>query len=228
MITDIITSFLLGLLTPLTAVCVLPLYPGFLAYLTNQFNSKNSKSLRNYKLFGFLITLGVLIFMLLLGIIFTALLEKPLTNIIEIISPIAFGIMGLVSLTLIFNLSFSRFIPNIKTPTSNHPTLSALLYGFFFGAIVIPCNPSFIGAFFARALIVNNFVSSILNFLAFGIGMGFPLLAFSLISARWSQKIITLITIHKRKINLIAGLTMLGISIYYLFFVFKITSYVFH
>ena len=40
---DFLTSFVLGLLTPLTAVCVLPLYPGFLAYLSNKLSGNESK-----------------------------------------------------------------------------------------------------------------------------------------------------------------------------------------
>jgi len=214
-------SFLLGLLTPLTAVCVLPLYPAFLAYLSNQFNPEEQNKKR-YALFGFLITLGVIIFMFVLGLLFTTILQKSLTGVIGIVSPIAFGILGIISLFLIFNVDLSRFIPKLKTPTSKHPTLNALLYGFFFGAIVIPCNPAFIAAFLARSVLVTDFFSSMLNFVSFGLGLGFPLLLFSLISANHSQKIISFLTTHKRKINFLAGIIMLGISVYYLFFVFKV------
>jgi cytochrome c biogenesis protein CcdA len=102
--------------------------------------------------------------------------------------------------------------------------LNALLYGFLFGAIVIPCNPAFIAAFFARAFLIDSFFSSMANFVLFGFGLGFPLLAFSLLSANWSQQIIGWLTKHKRKINFIAGIFMLWISIYYLTSVFKIFS----
>jgi cytochrome c-type biogenesis protein len=227
--TDLIASFFLGLLTPLTAVCVLPLYPGFLAYLANQFSplqkqdSNNQQSQkRNYALFGFLVTIGVISFMLLLGLLFTTILKVSLTNVIGIISPIAFIILLLISLLLISNFDFSNIIPKPKTPNSKNPIISALLYGFFFGAIVIPCNPAFIGAFFARAILFDNFFSSIFNFLFFGLGLGFPLLLFSLLSVNYSQKIISILTRYKRIINIIAGIIMLLISIYYLICVFNI------
>ena len=57
------------------------------------------------------------------------------------------------------------------------------------------------------------------------IGLGFPLRLFSLISGEYSQKIIGFLTKYKRPINVITGLAMLGIAIYYLFFVFKIISF---
>ena len=41
-LSNVFTSFFLGLLTPLTAVCVLPLYPAFITYLSNQVNKKGS------------------------------------------------------------------------------------------------------------------------------------------------------------------------------------------
>jgi len=221
LLVDILSSFVLGLLSPLTAVCVLPLYPGFLAFLSNRFSGKENR--KTFVLFGLIILSGIIVFMTLLGVIFTTLLQKSLTNVIGIVSPIAFGILGLVSLALIFDFDLSRFIPKANVQTvSKSPLKSAFIFGFFFGAIVLPCNPAFIAVFFARALLFGDFFSSMFNFLSFGIGLGFPLLVLSIISGQWSKKIIGFLTKNKRIINLISGLIMLGISIYYLFFVFKI------
>ena len=221
-ILDFLNSFILGLLTPLTAVCVLPLYPGFLAYLSNQFSSDEKGIRRRYAMFGFIISLGVILFMLLLGLIFTTILQVSLTNVIGIISPIAFGILAIISMFLIFDFDFLKFLPKARIPMAKNPIISALFYGFFFGAIVIPCNPGFIGAFFARAFIFTNFLDSMLNFILFCFGLGFPLLLFSLVSSNWSRGIIGFLTSKKRIINLIAGVIMLIISVYYLVFVFRV------
>ncbi|NCN98634.1 cytochrome C biogenesis protein [Candidatus Pacearchaeota archaeon CG10_big_fil_rev_8_21_14_0_10_35_219] len=218
---DILSSFVLGLLTPLTAVCVLPLYPGFLAFLSNRFSGRESR--KTFFLFGLVILTGIIIFMISLGVVFTTLLQKSLTSVIGIVSPIAFGILGVISLALIFDFDFSRFIPKSNVQTEDKsPLKSAFVFGFFFGAIVLPCNPAFIAAFFARALLFGDFFSSMFNFLSFGVGLGFPLLVLSITSGQWSKKIIGFLTKNKRKINLISGLIMLGISIYYLFFVFRV------
>ena len=96
LLANIVTSFILGLLTPLTAVCVLPLYPGFLAFLSNKFSGKESR--RTFFLFGLTILSGIIIFMILLGLIFTTVLQKSLTNVIGIVSPIAFVILGLTQM----------------------------------------------------------------------------------------------------------------------------------
>lgn len=217
------SSFVLGLLTPLTAVCVLPLYPGFLAFLSNRFSGKESR--KTFFLFGLTILIGILIFMVLLGLIFTTILQKSLTNVIAIVSPIAFTVLGLISLALISNIDLSRFFPKLNIKTVNKsPLKSAFIFGFFFGAIVIPCNPAFIAAFFARAFLFGDFISSMLNFLSFGFGLGSPLLVLSLVSGQWSKKIIGFLTKNKKIINFISGVIMLVISLYYLFFVFRTFS----
>ena len=104
-------AFVLGLLTPLGAVCVLPLYPGFLAYLAGQVSGKEAGRLTIF-LFGLVITAGVILFMLILGILFTTVLQVSLTNVINIVSPIAFGILFIISLLLIFNVDIGPLPPS--------------------------------------------------------------------------------------------------------------------
>ena len=222
---DIGTSFVLGVLTPLTAVCVLPLYPGFLSYLANQIKGGNDKYLI-LKL-GLLVSLGVVSFMILLGLVFTTLLQKSLTNIVEIISPIAFLILGVISVLLILDVDLSKFVPHINPKKSDNPKVNAFLYGLFFGAIILPCNPGFIAAFFTRALLFESPLSSIISFLAFGVGIALPLLVLSVLSLGASRQIISKFILYKRWINLTAGAIMLVISVYYLFFVFKVQGLIF-
>ena len=225
LLNDIATSFVLGILTPLTAVCVLPLYPGFLSYLANQITNKDDKN-QILKL-GLLVSLGVISFMLILGLLFTTLFQKSLTNIIQIISPIAFFVLGIISILLIFNVDFSRLTPHINTKKSQSPKINAFLYGFFFGAIIMPCNPGFIAAFFTRALLFESPLSSLLSFLTFGIGIALPLLILSILSMGASRQIISKLVKYKRQINLITGMMMFAISIYYLLFVFRIQELIF-
>lgn len=214
-------AFILGLLTPLTAACVLPLYPGFLVYLSNQLSGKEADR-KTIALFGIIITAGVVLFMMLLGLVFTTILQVALTNVINIISPVAFGILIIISLVLIFDIDLGRYIPRTEAPTGKNPLVNALLFGFFFGAIVVPCNPPFIAVLFTRTISTIGFLENVLRFVFFGIGMAAPLLAFSLISTASSRAIIGYLVEHKRIINLSAGIIMLVISAYYIVFVFRI------
>ncbi len=213
-------SFFAGLTAPLVAVCVVPLYPGFLAYLSSRLSGKESRKVIIF--LGIVASLGVIISMLIIGLIFSRFLQSSLTNAIGIISPIAFLILGIISFFLIFNLDFGRIIPQFKIPTIKNPVLSIFIFGLFFGAIVLPCNPAPLVVLFALSTTSTSFFVNFLNFLFFGIGMSVPLLALSILSGQYTNVILGFFIRNKIIINRIAGLIMLGISAYYLFFVFRI------
>jgi len=199
---------------------VLPLYPGFIALMSNRLSKDSSK--KSVFLLGVLVALGVVAFMFIIGWLFTTFLQASLTNVIGIVSPIAFLVLLVISILLIFDFDVGKFIPRVKVPRSKSAIWSALGYGFFFGAIVIPCNPLFIAALFTKTLTVSSFVVNMFNFLLFGIGMALPLLILALVSANWSNLIVGFLARRKRYVNLIAGLIMLTIAFYYLTFVFNI------
>jgi cytochrome c-type biogenesis protein len=215
---DVATSFLLGLLTPLTALCVIPLYPAFLSRLSRTV-SKEHDNRRLFALFGLVVVAGVIVFMMALGLIFTTLLQESLTRVIGIVSPIAFAAMAVIGVLLMFNVKIQR---KVRPNKLANPYVSAFFYGFFFGAIVVPCNPLFIAAFFARVATVEGFVVNMANFLAFGLGIGAPLLAFSLVSRSTSRWMVNWLVKYNRQIDFVAGLVMVSVAVYYLVYVFRV------
>lgn len=60
------------------------------------------------------------------------------------------------------------------------------------------------------------------NFGAFGVGMGTPLLAFGFLSEPWHDRVLGVLTGHRRAVNAITGFLLLAISVYYLIFVFGV------
>jgi len=218
---DLAESFVLGLLTPLGAVCVLPLYPGFLAYVSKRLDRLTS-SRRTILTIALAIAAGVIAFMLLLGVLFTTILQVSLTRVIGVVSPIAFGILLVVSVLLLFDIDIGRILPRSKIPTARNPWLSALFYGFFFGAIVVPCNPLFLAVFFTRSVSIAGFGANLLRFLAFGIGIAAPLVALAALSTAASGAVIRVLTRYRPIVNRVAGGAMLGVSVYYLVFVFRV------
>ncbi len=221
MLANLWIAFLAGLFAPLGAVCVLPLYPGFLAYLAGKVTQDENPK-RKIIMFSVIITLGVILSMFIVGLLFTGIFQSSLTKAIGIISPIAFGILAIISLLLIFNVDFSRFLPKAHAPVLQSPYWSALVFGLFFGAIVLPCNPASLAVLFAVSTSVTSFITNLLNFIVFGIGMGLPLLLLAFISASAGQRFTTWLGTHKKPIDIVAGIIMLGIALYYLIFVFNI------
>lgn len=60
------------------------------------------------------------------------------------------------------------------------------------------------------------------NFLAFGLGLATPLLAFAVLAESFSERIIGLFTRRPRPVNRVTGAVVLLVSLYYLFVVFDV------
>ncbi|MDY6770281.1 MAG: cytochrome C biogenesis protein [Candidatus Nanohaloarchaea archaeon] len=214
-------SFVIGLLTPLTAACVLPLYPGFLSYLATQFTGEEDR--RTYALVGAAVVAGVITFMLLVGILFTTILQVSLTGVTTTVGPAAFALLGLVGIGLLLDVDAERAVPSIQPPSLGSPLRDAYGFGFVFGVLVLPCNPGFIAAFFARSLgFIETPLLNIGSFLAFGLGIGAPLLGFSLVSMQYSRAVIGTVTRYRTGINRVSGAVMVAVALYYLVAVFRV------
>ncbi|SEH11828.1 cytochrome c-type biogenesis protein [Natronorubrum sediminis] len=215
--------FLIGLATPLTAACVLPLYPSFVAYLASTGTHSRSPSTG---VLGILVVAGVLSFMAVVGSLWTVVFSGGVTRAVTQLSPVAFAVLAVVGLVLVVApAGFSR-IPTVEPPHSRYPTLSAFGYGFGFGAIVIPCNPGLIALFFSRSTVAfpefDTQLEVMLGFLAFGLGIGAPLLAFALVSQPYSRQVTRLLARYSDPINRVVGVVLLVVSAYYLLFVFQV------
>jgi len=123
LVINLTSTFILGLLTPLTAVCVLPLYPGFLSFLSRKLSTEKGKRGRAVALGG-LVTSGVILFMLLIGLVFTTLIETSLTRVIQVVSPIAFAALAVISVLLIFNVDAGKLFPQARIPSVKNPYFS--------------------------------------------------------------------------------------------------------
>lgn len=210
--------FVIGVTTPLTAACALPLYPAFIGFLASVGDRD-----RSVAWLGVLVVAGVLTFMALVGAVFATLLETSLSVVVARVSPIAFLVLGVVgAVLLIAPDGFSR-LPAVEPPQSRSPGLSAFGYGFFFGAIVIPCNPGLIALFFARSTVLfDSQVESMLGFLSFGLGIGAPLLAFAVLSEPFGRRVTRALARYSRPINRIVGAILVVVAAYYLAFVFEV------
>ena len=207
----VLTSISLGLLAT-TSPCVLPLYPGFLAYLSGGQEALAQRPYGRYFL-GFFVLAGVLVMMLALGLII-ALLSISVGQALSVIIPVAdLLIMGLGVLLLLDRNPFKR-LPQLQVPVLSHPYLNAFIYGLLYGPIALPCSGPLVVGIFAISLTAGEALSQLSVFLWFGLGFGLPLLALSFLSGATQRWITRQFALHARKINLIGGLLLVGIGLY--------------
>jgi cytochrome c-type biogenesis protein len=209
-IQSILTSLSIGLLAT-TSPCVLPLYPGFLAYLSGGQDALQGKKGRYF--LGFFVLAGVLTMMLVLGAMI-ALLSISIGRALSFIIPLADLAILSLGILLLFDINPFKKLPQIQVPILSNPYVNAYLYGTLYGPIALPCSGPLVVSIFALSLSVGEAVSKLSIFFWFGLGFGLPLLLLSFLSGA-NQRIITLFFArHSRVINVFSGVLLIGIAIY--------------
>ena len=205
----IITPLLLGLLVT-TSPCVLPLYPGFLAYLSGQNELGGGK----YRYFlGFFVLAGVLTMMLALGGLI-ALMAVPIGGVLVYVVPLADILILIMGIMLLLDKNPFKSLPQIRVPVLRHPLLNAYIYGFLYGPIALPCSGPFVVSIFVLSFTAGEALNNLWVFLWFGLGFGIPLLILSLLSGTFQRQLTILFARHSRIINIFGGLLLIGIAIY--------------
>jgi cytochrome c-type biogenesis protein len=206
----IFTSFTLGLLAT-TSPCVLPLYPGFLAYLSG--GTQNTLSPRGRYFLGVFVLLGVLVMMLVLGLIIT-LLSVSVGEALSVTIPLADAIIILFGILLLLNINPFKGLPQLQVPVLSHPYVNAFIYGLLYGPIALPCAGPLVVSIFAISLTVGEALSKLGIFFWFGMGFGVPLLVLSLLSGAWQRQLTRLFATRAGAINLIGGVILIIVGVY--------------
>ena len=203
----VVPSFLLGLLAS-TSPCVLPLYPGFLSYLSGQ-----TEMGRQRYFLGLFVLAGVLSMMLALGSLI-ALLAVPIGRVLVYIIPLADLLILIMGILLLTNHNPFKTLPQTQITALHHPFYNAYAYGLLYGPITIPCSGPLVVSIFALSFTAGEAFSQLWVFLWFGIGLGVPLLMLSLLSATLQRQLTTFFARHSRIVNIISGLILVGIALY--------------
>jgi len=206
----ILTSLTLGLLSS-TSPCVLPLYPGFLAYLGGVQDSLSQRRGRYF--LGLFVLAGVLSMMLALGLII-ALLSISVGQVLAWVIPVADAMIILLGLLLVFNHNPFKALPQVRIPLLHNPYINAYTYGLLYGPIALPCSGPLVVGIFALSLTVGEAAGKLSTFLWFGLGFGLPLLALSLLSGSAQRWITGQFVRHARLINLVGGLLLISVGLY--------------
>jgi cytochrome c-type biogenesis protein len=204
-----LTSFSFGLLA-MASPCLLPLYPGFLAYLSGQAGTENG---RLRYLLGVFVLAGVLTSMLALGALM-ALLSVSIGRVLAILIPLAIVTILVLGVLLLLNRNPFYGLPQIKVPLLRRPSLNAYVYGLLYGPIAMPCSGPLVVAIFVYSFTLGDGLSKLWVFLWFGLGFGAPLLVLSLLSGVLQRRLTLRFARHSRAINVVGGLLLIAIAIY--------------
>jgi cytochrome c-type biogenesis protein len=206
----IVTSMSLGLLSA-SSPCILPLYPGFLAYLSGAQEAAGKRRGRYF--LGFFVLAGVLSMMLALGLLI-ALISVPVGQALAVAIPLADLLIIGLGVMLLLNVNPFKKLPQIRVPVLSNPYANAFVYGLLYGPIALPCSGPLVVGIFTLSLTAGEALGKLGVFLWFGLGFGLPLLFLSFLSGASQRWITRQFAQHARLINVVAGVLLVGIGLY--------------
>ncbi|MEO8208894.1 MAG: cytochrome c biogenesis protein CcdA [Chloroflexota bacterium] len=190
--------------------CLLPLYPGFVAYLAA--NSKTLEGRRGTGLLGLIVLGGVLTMMTLIAIVLVVI-AVPTSRLLAVATPVIDGLLIVLGVMLVAGRNPFERLPGATVPIVSNPYGRAYLYGLFLGPIALPCAGPFLISLLGISLGVADGAGKIGTFLLFGLGFGLPLVVLSFLTGIRAQAIVRWIVRQHRRIEIGAGLLLVVVAI---------------
>jgi cytochrome c-type biogenesis protein len=203
-------AFLLGNAAILGNVCVLPLYPGLIAYLA--VNLQTARFRFGGVLLGAAVLAGVLTTMLALGLVLFAL-GQSFSRVLPWLLPIVYGVVIVLGLALLLGKNPFLRLTVAQAPLLANPYAASFLYGGLLAPMTLPCTgPVIIGAFVLGMGSAAALGESLLYFIAFGLGFGWPLLVLPLITAPLQRGVTRRLAANTRVLSRLSGVLLIVIA----------------
>lgn len=200
--------------------CVLPLYPGFLAYITSPALATATGTGTGPNLHrppaaaaAVLVWLGVVVGMVLLGAVL-ALLSLSLGRVLGVILPIIDLVIIGLGLLLIAGRNPFAAVPQ-PSPAAlggSGPYLGSFLYGLLFAPIALPCSGPFLIGIFVASLTIGDALAQLGFFAAFGVGFGLPLLALGMVGQARARELASVVVRWERPLQLVLGAALVVVG----------------
>lgn len=175
-------AFVLGNASILTNVCLLPLYPGMIAYLVGltapSSGTRGASGLPSRwraALLGLCVLAGVLVLMTVVAALLT-LVKASFAGLLPVLLPLVYlTVIGLGVMLVLGRNPLAR-LPMFSGGLPRRPYLAAFTYGLMLGPMTLPCTGPIVLSAFVLGLGSPGFLLEGLAFFAvFGLGFGWPL-----------------------------------------------------
>ena len=208
---EYLQAFILGNAAILTNVCILPLYPGLLAYMAA--NANNEGAQRAMKWMGLLVLLGVLTMMVLVGgLLF--LFQQSFGAILPIVLPTIYGVVIFLGILMLSGRNPFNRLQMVQTPVLKNPYIGAYVYGLLLGPMTLPCaGPVILSAFLLGTNSAADLADGLLYFFFFGIGFGWPLVLLPFVAVSFQRQLIGWTTKNYKLLTRVSGMLLIAIGI---------------
>jgi cytochrome c-type biogenesis protein len=204
---ELFRAFSLGNAAILTNACLLPLYPGLIAFLAGS-ASRASRWL------GVLVLAGVLTMMTLVGLVLY-LLQQSFGDALSLLLPLIYAVVIVFGVLMLTGRSPFARLAMVQSPVLRNPYLTAYTYGLLFGPMTLPCTgPIILSAFALGANNTAELVNGLLYFLAFGLGFGWPLALLPMIAQPLQKRFVRALANHHLLLTRISGILLIAVGLF--------------
>lgn len=203
-------TFLLGLGSAATP-CLLPLYPGFIAYLAGTRTGATGRFAS--ALLGLAVLLGLLTTMVTIGVVLSAL-AVPFGDILRWSIPVTTAILVALGLALLLGRNPFNRLATVQIPIVRNPVGQAYVYGLLLGPVALPCAGPFLVALLAISVGLADAVSRVGSFIVYGLGFGLPLVGLAAVGSVRGEQITRVIARHHLAILRAAGVLLIVTALY--------------
>ncbi len=163
-------------------------------------------------LLGASVLAGVLATMIAIGFVLF-ILGQSFSRILPWLLPVIYGVVIVLGIVMILGRNPFARLATVHAPVVSNPYAASFLYGGLLAPMTLPCTgPVIIGAFVLGVGSAAALSESLLYFLAFGLGFGWPLLALPLVAASLQRGITRWLTGNTQVLGRLAGVLMLTIA----------------
>lgn len=203
-------TFLLGLGSA-ASPCLLPLYPGFIAYLAGTSGDGPRRGLAAF--LGLSVLAGVLTTMVLIGAAL-AVVAMPFGDVLRWSVPLTTVLLVALGLMLLAGRNPVARIGAIRVPVIRSPLAQSYVYGLLLGPIALPCAGPFLVALLAISVGLADGFARLGSFVVYGLGFGLPLVALAALGAARGGAISRSIARHHVAVFRVAGVLVLVTALY--------------
>ncbi len=208
----LLTAFSLGNAAILTNACMLPLYPGLIAFLGGNLHSEHHR--RATRWLGLLVLAGILTMMLAIGAVLFAL-QSSFGSVLQVALPLVYAVVIVCGLLLLLGRNPFAKLSTGQVRLLRNPYAAAYIYGLLFGPMTLPCpGPTLTSAFIVGANDIAALTDGLAFFLAFGLGFGWPLVVLPLVAAPAQRRFVLWLNRHHALLNRASGLLLIAVGVF--------------
>lgn len=204
-------AFTLGNAAILTNACMLPLYPGLIAFLAGNSGNERSRSATGW--LGALVLAGILSMMVLIGLIITVF-SLSFGNLFSILLPVIYGLVILLGVLMLLGRNPFVGLQTARTPALKNPYVTAYVYGLFFGPMTLPCTGPIIVSAFTVGSGAGDIAQGLAYFFFFGLGFGWPLVVLPMLALPFQRRIVSWLARQHHALNQASGALLIAVGIF--------------